>query len=118
MRDLTPYEIECELRRLKNELGQARERLNGRAADYQKAAREYKGKYAKCFMTARLDKASYPTVKDCEMFAQSESAGEEAIYKATEQLVLNERKAVDTILAEADITRSLYARAYEELKRS
>jgi hypothetical protein len=29
-------------------------------------------------------------------------------------LVLNERKAVDTLLAEVDITRSLYSKAYRE----
>ena len=118
MTDLTPYEIECELRKLKNELGQAREKLNGRAIDYEKAARDFKGKYAMAYMAARFDKATYPSVKDCEMFAQSETATEESLYKATEQLVLNERKAVDTLLAEVDITRSLYSKAFRELYQS
>lgn len=118
MQDLTPLQIEHELRRLKSQLGQARERLNSRAIDYQNAAREYKGKYAKAYMTARLDKAKYPSVEDCKMFAQSETSEEEAMYKASEQLVLNERKAVDTLLAEVDITRSLYSKAFKELEVS
>ena len=53
-------------------------------------------------------------MKECEMLAQQATAGLEAMYKATEQLVLNERKAVDTLLAEVDITRSLYSKAYRE----
>lgn len=118
MRDLTPLEIEHELRRLKNELGQARERLNSRAADYEKAAREYKHDYAKAFMTARLDKAKYPSVEDCKMFAQSETSTKEALYRAAEQLVLNERKSADLLICEVDICRSLYSKAYKELERT
>ena len=118
MRDLTPYQLEQELLKLKNELGQARERLNSRAVDYQKATREFKQAYAIAFMTARLDKAKYPSVKDCEMFAQSETANLESMYKATEQLVLNERKAFDGLLASVDITRSLYSKCFEELKQN
>jgi hypothetical protein len=116
--DLTPLQLERELWRLKNELGQARERLNSRAADYEKAAAEFKLKYARAFMTARLDKAGYPSVEDCKMFAQSETSREEALYRASEQLVLNERKAFDGLLAEVDITRSLYSKCFEEFKRS
>jgi ribosomal protein L29 len=118
MQDLSPLQIEHELRRLKSQLGQVRERLNSRAADYEKAAREYKRDYARAYMTARLDKPKYPSVEDCKMFAQSETSGEEALYKATEQLVLNERKAVDTLLMECDITRSLYSKAFKELEQS
>lgn len=118
MRDLTPYELEQELLALRSELGQARERLNSRAMDYEKAAREFKKAYAVAYMTARLDKAKYPSVKDCEMFAQSETSGLEALYKATEQLVLNERKAFDGLIAECDIVRSLFSKSHKELERS
>ncbi len=112
MKDLTPQQIEFELRRLKNELGKSRERMNTRADDYLKATREYKSKFAKAFMTAKLNGTG--TAKECEMIAQQETAGEEAMYKATEQLILNERKAVDTLLMECDITRSLYSKAARE----
>jgi len=113
--DKSPLELERELLRLKNKLGKAREHLNSRAADYQKAASQYKREYAKAYMAARLNKGEYPSVKDCEMAAQEHTATEEALYKASEQLVLNERKAVDTILAEIDIVRSLYSKAHREL---
>jgi len=111
-KDLTPQQIEMELRRLKSELGKAREKLNQRAEDYLKATREYKKEFAKTFVAAKIQ--GNKTVKECEMLAQQATAGLEAMYKATEQLVLNERKAVDTLLAEVDITRSLYSKAYRE----
>src|SRR5690554_208233 len=111
-KDLTPYQIERELIRLKNALGKAREKLNQRAEDYLKATREYKKEFAKTFVAAKIQ--GNKTVKECEMLAQQATAGLEAMYKATEQLVLNERKAVDTLLAEVDITRSLYSKAYRE----
>jgi phage-related tail protein len=111
-KDLTPYQIERELLRLKNALGKAREKLNQRAEDYLKATREYKKEFAKTFVAAKIQ--GNKTVKECEMLAQQATAGLEAMYKATEQLVLNERKAVDTLLAEVDITRSLYSKAYRE----
>jgi 4-hydroxy-L-threonine phosphate dehydrogenase PdxA len=111
-KDLTPYQIERELLRLKNALGKAREMLNQRAEDYLKATREYKKEFAKTFVAAKIQ--GNKTVKECEMLAQQATAGLEAMYKATEQLVLNERKAVDTLLAEVDITRSLYSKAYRE----
>jgi len=111
-KDLTPYQIERELLRLKNALGKAREMLNQRAEDYLEATREYKKEFAKTFVAAKIQ--GNKTVKECEMLAQQATAGLEAMYKATEQLVLNERKAVDTLLAEVDITRSLYSKAYRE----
>lgn len=111
-KDLTPYQIERELLRLKNALGKAREKLNQRAEDYLNATREYKKEFAKTFVAAKIQ--GNKTVKECEMLAQQATAGLEAMYKATEQLVLNERKAVDTLLAEVDITRSLYSKAYRE----
>lgn len=111
-KDLTPYQIEMELRRLKSALGKAREMLNQRAEDYLNATREYKKEFAKTFVAAKIQ--GNKTVKECEMLAQQATAGLEAMYKATEQLVLNERKAVDTLLAEVDITRSLYSKAYRE----
>jgi 4-hydroxy-L-threonine phosphate dehydrogenase PdxA len=111
-KDLTPQQIERELRRLKSELGKAREKLNQRAEDYLNATREYKKEFAKTFVAAKIQ--GNKTVKECEMLAQQATAGLEAMYKATEQLVLNERKAVDTLLAEVDITRSLYSKAYRE----
>jgi len=111
-KDLTPQQIERELLRLKNALGKAREKLNQRAEDYLKATREYKKEFAKTFVAAKIQ--GNKTVKECEMLAQQATAGLEAMYKATEQLVLNERKAVDTLLAEVDITRSLYSKAYRE----
>mgnify|MGYP001419020832 FL=1 len=111
-KDLTPYQIERELLRLKNALGKAREMLNQRAEDYLNATREYKKEFAKTFVAAKIQ--GNKTVKECEMLAQQATAGLEAMYKATEQLVLNERKAVDTLLAEVDITRSLYSKAYRE----
>lgn len=111
-KDLTPQQIERELIRLKSKLGQAREKLNQRAEDYLKAAREYKAEYAKAFLIAKMDGGK--SVRECEMEAQKVTAHQEAMYKATEQLVLNERKAVDTLLAEVDITRSLYSKAYRE----
>ena len=111
-KDLTPQQIERELRRLKSELGKAREKLNQRAEDYLNATRDYKKEFAKTFVAAKIQ--GNKTVKECEMLAQQATAGQEAMYKATEQLVLNERKAVDTLLAEVDITRSLYSKAYRE----
>jgi hypothetical protein len=111
-KDLTPYQIERELLRLKNALGKAREKLNQRAEDYLKATREFKAEFAKVFVAAKIDGGR--TIRECEMLAQQATAGQEAMYKATEQLVLNERKAVDTLLAEVDITRSLYSKAYRE----
>ena len=111
-KDLTPYQIERELLRLKNALGKAREKLNQRAEDYLNATKEYKKEFAKTFVAAKIQ--GNKTVKECEMLAQQATAGLEAMYKATEQLVLNERKAVDTLLAEVDITRSLYSKAYRE----
>ena len=111
-KDLTPQQIEMELRRLKSALGKAREMLNQRAEDYLNATREYKKEFAKTFVAAKIQ--GNKTVKECEMLAQQATAGLEAMYKATEQLVLNERKAVDTLLAEVDITRSLYSKAYRE----
>jgi len=111
-KDLTPYQIERELRRLKSALGKAREKLNQRAEDYLNATREYKKEFAKTFVAAKIQ--GNKTVKECEMLAQQATAGLEAMYKATEQLVLNESKAVDTLLAEVDITRSLYSKAYRE----
>jgi 4-hydroxy-L-threonine phosphate dehydrogenase PdxA len=111
-KDLTPQQIERELRRLKSELGKAREKLNQRAEDYLEATRDYKKEFAKTFVAAKIQ--GNKTVKECEMLAQQATAGLEAMYKATEQLVLNERKAVDTLLAEVDITRSLYSKAYRE----
>ena len=111
-KDLTPQQIEMELRRLKSALGKAREKLNQRAEDYLNATREYKKEFAKTFVAAKIQ--GNKTVKECEMLAQQATAGLEAMYKATEQLVLNERKAVDTLLAEVDITRSLYSKAYRE----
>ena len=111
-KDLTPYQIERELLRLKNALGKAREMLNQRAEDYLEATRDYKKEFAKTFVAAKIQ--GNKTVKECEMLAQQATAGLEAMYKATEQLVLNERKAVDTLLAEVDITRSLYSKAYRE----
>lgn len=111
-KDLTPQQIERELRRLKSELGKAREKLNQRAEDYLNATRDYKKEFAKTFVAAKIQ--GNKTVKECEMLAQQATAGLEAMYKATEQLVLNERKAVDTLLAEVDITRSLYSKAYRE----
>ncbi len=41
-KDLTPQQIEKELRRLKSQLGKAREKLNQRAEDYLKATRSKK----------------------------------------------------------------------------
>ena len=111
-KDLTPMQIERELLRLKSKLGQAREKLNQRAEDYLNATKEYKTEYAKAFVTAKMQ--GDKTIKECEMLAQQATAHLEAMYKATEQLVLNERKAVDTLLAEVDITRSLYSKAYRE----
>ncbi len=92
---ITPYQIERELLRLKNALGKAREKLNQRAEDYLNATREYKKEFAKTFVAAKIQ--GNKTVKECEMLAQQATAGLEAMYKATEQLVLNERKAVDTV---------------------
>ena len=111
-KDLTPQQIEMELRRLKSALGKAREKLNQRAEDYLNATREYKKEFAKTFVAAKIQ--GNKTVKECEMLAQQATTGLEAMYKATEQLVLNARKAVDTLLAEVDITRSLYSKAYRE----
>ena len=111
MKELSPQQIEHELRRLKDKLGKSRERMNQRADDYLSATKEFKSKFAKAFMLAKIGNK---TVKECEMIAQQETAGEEAMYKATEQLVLNERKAVDTLLMECDITRSLYSKAHKE----
>lgn len=120
-KDLTPAQIERELLRLKNELGRAREKLNARAEEYMNATREYKAKYAQEFLKASLHKKADgkpKSARECEIEAQKQTAGEEAQYKAAEQMVLNERKAVDTLLAEVDIVRSLYSKAFEELKRS
>ena len=114
--DLSPRELEQELLRLKNELGQAREKLNYVTKKYLEATKAYKKKYAQFFIKAKLDD-NYKTVKEAEIFAQKETAEEEAMYKATEQMVLNERKAVDVLLAQVEITRSLYARAHEEQKQ-
>ena len=111
MGDLSPYEIEQRLRSLYNQLAQVRENLNRRADDYQSAAAEFKTNYAKAFLEARMNTK---TIKEAEMKAQQFTASEEARYKATEQLVLNERKAVDALIAQVDIARSLYAKATRE----
>ncbi|KRQ86036.1 hypothetical protein ABG79_02168 [Caloramator mitchellensis] len=111
MKDLTPQELEQELLRVKDELSKARERMNQRAEEYRQATREYKAEYAKAFLEAKLEKS---TVKECEIYAMMKTAGLEARYKAAEQLVLNERKAVDVLIEECEILRSLYSKAYKE----
>lgn len=116
MKDLSPYELEEELIRLKNELGSTRERMNKRASDHLSALTKYKKRYAEVFMQCALGEVK-KSMRECDMIAQKETAEDEALSKATEQLILNERKAADILIEECEITRSLYAHAFKEMEQ-
>lgn len=115
--DLNHYQLATDLKKARNDLGMAREKLNRLADQYSKAMLAYKKAYATAYMRALTDpelKEKYRSAKDKEIFALEATYFHEVSYRSAEQQLLNQRKIVDSILSEIDILRSLFSRAAKE----